>query len=91
MPPERGGWAFEANYAASKGSGDLLMRSLAQEFAPRKFALTQGLPGAIRTPINRSAWGTEKAMKNLLDLIPYRCIGEPDDTAHAVLWLASDL
>jgi glucose 1-dehydrogenase len=47
-------------------------------------------PGTIRTPINRSAWGTEKAM-NLLDLIPYKRINEPDDTAHAVLWLASDL
>jgi glucose 1-dehydrogenase len=30
-------------------------------------------------------------MKNLLDLIPYKRIGEPDDIAQAVLWLASDL
>lgn len=30
-------------------------------------------------------------MKKLLDLIPYKRIGEPDDIAQAVLWLASDL
>jgi glucose 1-dehydrogenase len=84
-------WAFEANYAASKGGVDLLMRSLAQEFAPLKIRVNAVAPGAIRTPINRSAWGTEEAMKNLLDLIPYKRIGEPDDIAQAVLWLASDL
>ncbi|ODT81906.1 MAG: sugar dehydrogenase [Nitrosomonadales bacterium SCN 54-20] len=84
-------WAFEANYAASKGGVDLLMRSLAQEFAPRKIRVNAVAPGAIRTPINRSAWETEEAMKNLLDLIPYKRIGEPDDIAQAVLWLASDL
>jgi glucose 1-dehydrogenase len=84
-------WAFEANYAASKGGVDLLMRSLAQEFAPQKIRVNAVAPGAIRTPINRSAWGTEEAMKNLLDLIPYKRIGEPDDIAQAVLWLASDL
>ena len=84
-------WAFEANYAASKGGVDLLMRSLAQEFAPQKIRINAVAPGAIRTPINRPAWGTEEAMKNLLDLIPYKRIGEPDDIAQAVLWLASDL
>jgi glucose 1-dehydrogenase len=84
-------WSFEANYAASKGGVDLLMRSLAQEFAPQKIRVNAVAPGAIRTPINRSAWGTEEAMKNLLALIPYKRIGEPDDIAQAVLWLASDL
>jgi glucose 1-dehydrogenase len=84
-------WSFEANYAASKGGVDLLMRSLAQEFAPQIIRVNAVAPGAIRTPINRSAWGTEEAMKNLLALIPYKRIGEPDDIAQAVLWLASDL
>ena len=84
-------WAFEANYATSKGGVNLLMRSLAQEFAPQKIRVNAVAPGAIRTPINHSAWETEEAMQNLLRLIPYGRIGEPADIAHAVLWLASDL
>ncbi|SEN17461.1 glucose 1-dehydrogenase [Nitrosospira multiformis] len=67
------------------------MRSLAQEFAPQKIRVNAVAPGTIRTPINRSAWETEEAMKNLLELIPYKRIDEPDDIAEAVLWLASDL
>ena len=84
-------WAFEANYAASKGGVALLMQSLAQEFATRKIRVNAVAPGAIRTPINRSAWESEEPLKKLLALIPYDRIGEPADVAQAVLWLASDL
>ena len=84
-------WAFEANYAASKGGVDLLMQSLAQEFAARRIRVNAVAPGAIRTGINRAAWETESALTKLLELIPYGRIGEPADIGHAVLWLASDL
>jgi len=84
-------WAFEANYAASKGGANLLMQSLAQEFATHRIRVNAVAPGAIRTRINRSAWETEEALENLLELVPYDRIGEPEDVAHAVLWLASDL
>ena len=78
-------WAFEANYAASKGGVALLMESLAQEFAPQRIRVNAIAPGAIRTPINRQAWESEAAMTALLSLIPYGRIGEPPDVAHAVL------
>ncbi|HEY9567137.1 MAG TPA: glucose 1-dehydrogenase [Thalassobaculum sp.] len=84
-------WAFEANYAASKGGVSLLMQSLAQEFARQGVRVNAVAPGAIRTPINRAAWETEAALDELLELIPYGRIGEPDDIGRAVLWLASDL
>jgi glucose 1-dehydrogenase len=84
-------WAFEANYAASKGGVNLLMQSLAQEFAVHKIRVNAVAPGAIRTEINREAWETESALGKLLDLIPYGRIGEPSDIGQAVLWLASDL
>lgn len=84
-------WAFAANYAASKGGVALLMQSLAQEFAPSRIRVNAIAPGAIRTPINRTAWETDAAMQELLTLMPYGRIGETSDIANAVLWLASDL
>jgi glucose 1-dehydrogenase len=84
-------WAFEVNYAASKGGVSLLMQSLAQELAPARIRVNAIAPGAIRTPINRAAWETPQAMAKLLELIPYGRIGEPADVANAVLFLASDL
>ena len=83
-------WAGHANYAASKGGVALLMRTLAQELAPRGIRVNAIAPGAIRTPINRPAWETPEALERLLQLIPYRRIGEPEDIARAAAWLASD-
>lgn len=84
-------WACEANYAASKGGIMLLMQSLAQELAHQRIRVNAVAPGAIRTRINREAWESEQAMNDLLELIPYGRIGEPEDVAQAVSWLASDL
>jgi glucose 1-dehydrogenase len=84
-------WAFETNYAASKGGILLMMKSLAQELAPAKIRVNAVAPGAIRTNINRAAWETPEALAELVKLIPYGRIGEPEDVATAVLFLASDL
>jgi glucose 1-dehydrogenase len=83
-------WAGHANYASSKGGIRLLMESLAQELAPKRIRVNAIAPGAIQTPINRSAWETPEALKSLLTLIPYGRIGLPDDIAKAAVWLASD-
>lgn len=83
-------WAFQANYAASKGGVSLLMQSLAQELAPMKIRVNSVAPGAIRTSINKEAWATRERMDDLLKLIPYGRIGEPDDVGRAIVWLASD-
>ena len=83
-------WAGHANYAASKGGIMLMMKSLAQELAPHRIRVNSIAPGAIRTPINTSAWSTEKAYDQLMTLVPYKRIGEPEDIARAVVWLASD-
>jgi glucose 1-dehydrogenase len=83
-------WAGHANYAASKGGIMMLMKSLAQEVAPRRIRVNSIAPGAIRTPINTSAWDTPQAYADLMTLVPYKRIGEPDDIAQAAVWLASD-
>ncbi|HKT29045.1 SDR family oxidoreductase [Dyella sp.] len=84
-------WAGHANYATSKGGIKLLMESLAQEMAPHRIRVNAIAPGAIRTPINTSAWNTPDAYKSLMTLVPYGRIGEPEDIARAAVWLASDL
>jgi glucose 1-dehydrogenase len=83
-------WAKHVNYAASKGGVMLMMKSIAQEVAPYRIRVNSVAPGAIRTPINRMAWDSPKAYNELLRLIPYKRIGEPDDIGRAVVWLASD-
>lgn len=83
-------WGGHCNYAASKGGVMLLMKSMAQELAPQKIRVNSIGPGAIKTPINKSAWDTPQAEKELLTLIPYDRVGEPVDIAKAAVWLASD-
>ncbi len=83
-------WAGHVNYAASKGGVMMLMKSLAQEYAPKKVRVNGIGPGAIRTPINHAAWQTPSAYQNLLKLIPAKRIGEVEDIGGAAVWLASD-
>jgi glucose 1-dehydrogenase len=83
-------WGGHVNYAASKGGVDMLMRSIAQEMAPKRIRANAIAPGAIRTPINTNAWDTPKAYADLMTLVPYGRIGEPDDIARAAVFLASD-
>ncbi len=84
-------WSGHVNYASSKGGVQMMMQTLAQELAPEKIRVNAVAPGAIKTPINRSAWETSEAREDLLRLIPYDRIGDPDDIAHAVVALSSDL
>jgi glucose 1-dehydrogenase len=83
-------WAGHINYAAAKGGLTEFMRTLAQETANKKIRVNSIAPGAIKTPINEEVWKDEKKLKELLKLIPYNRIGEPEDVAEVAVWLASD-
>ena len=83
-------WAGHVNYAASKGGVMLMMKSIAQEVAPLRIRVNSIAPGAIRTPINTQAWNTPEAYAELMKLVPYKRIGEPEDIGRAAVWLASD-
>lgn len=83
-------WAGHVNYAASKGGLMLLMKSLAQEVAEKRIRVNSIAPGAIRTPINAGAWSTDEAYADLMRLVPYKRIGEPEEIGRAAVWLASD-
>ncbi len=83
-------WAGHVNYAASKGGVMLMMQSMAQELAGDKIRVNSIAPGAIKTPINTAAWDTPEAEAELLKLIPYNRVGDPEDIGKAAVWLASD-
>ncbi|MBK5962516.1 sugar dehydrogenase [Rhodoplanes elegans] len=84
-------WAGHVNYASSKGGIQMMMKSLAQELAPHRIRVVAIGPGAIRTPINTSAWSTPEAYADLMSLVPYRRIGEPQDIGNVAVFLASDM
>ena len=83
-------WSGHVDYASSKGGIGMMMQSIAQEVAPHRIRVNSIAPGAIRTSINKPAWDTPQALEKLLELIPYKRIGEPEDIARAAVWLASD-
>jgi len=83
-------WAGHANYASSKGGMILLMKTIAQELAPRKIRVNSIAPGAIKTPINEAVWSDPEGAAKMLKLIPYGRIGETTDIGPVVVWLASD-
>ena len=82
-------WAGHVNYAASKGGILMLMKSLALEVAPKKIRVNAISPGAIATDINDEVWKDKKKKKELLELIPYKRIGLPEDIANVAVFLAS--
>lgn len=83
-------WAGHANYASSKGGIKMLMQTIAQEYGRQKIRVNSICPGAIKTPINKAAWETPDAYNNLMTLIPYDRIGEPEDIGKLAVFLASD-
>jgi glucose 1-dehydrogenase len=83
-------WAGHVNYATSKGGVKAFMESLAQELAPHRIRVNSIAPGAVQTPINRPIWETPAALAQLLTLIPYGRIGQPEDIGKVAVFLASD-
>ncbi|HVT86166.1 MAG TPA: SDR family oxidoreductase [Chitinophagaceae bacterium] len=83
-------WSGHANYASSKGGIKMLMQTIAQEYGRQKIRVNSICPGAIKTPINTSAWDTQAAYNSLMELIPYNRIGMPEDVGKLAVFLASD-
>lgn len=83
-------WGGHVNYAASKGGIMQLMKTLAQELAPKHIRVVGIGPGAIQTPINHQAWETPEALEKLLKLVPYGRIGQPEDIGRLAAWVVSD-
>ncbi|WP_239310776.1 MULTISPECIES: 3-oxoacyl-ACP reductase FabG [unclassified Frankia] len=81
------GAAGQANYAASKAGLIGLSRSLARELAPRGITSNVVAPGPIRTDMTDAL--TDAQRDNMVAHVPARSMGEPEDVAALVAFLAS--
>lgn len=82
------GNAGQANYSASKAGVIGLTRTVAKELAGRGVTVNAVAPGFIATEMT-AALG-EKVLEEVKSRIPLGRLGQPDDVANAVLFLASD-
>lgn len=83
------GNAGQANYAAAKAGIIGMSKSVAQEVASRGITVNCITPGFIETDMTKAL--PEETRKALSDRIPAKRLGQTDDIAGAVLFLASDL
>lgn len=83
------GWPGRSAYAASKGAVRQMTRVMALEWASHGITVNAISPTAIRTPMTDRSLADPEARAQLLSRIPMGCIGEPEDVAGAVVFLAS--
>ncbi|MBU5611752.1 3-oxoacyl-ACP reductase FabG [Geomonas azotofigens] len=84
-------WSGYSAYTASKAAVSMLTKTLAQEAAPHGVRVLAVAPGAIKTPINRAVWSDAGSLQDLLEKIPLKRIGAPEEVARMVVVLASDI
>ncbi|WP_063710037.1 SDR family NAD(P)-dependent oxidoreductase [Amycolatopsis benzoatilytica] len=83
------GYVYPA-YSASKGGVTALTRQLASEVAPLGITVNAVNPGVVRTAINRDSWEDDAVRERWERLIPLGRLGEPEDIAALVGFLASE-
>ncbi|MBD2774280.1 glucose 1-dehydrogenase [Iningainema tapete] len=77
------------SYCASKGGVKMMMRNLAVELGPLGITVNNVAPGAIETPINKSLLEDKEKLSAVLKNIPLGRLGQPQDVASLVAFLAS--
>lgn len=82
------GNAGQANYAASKAGVIGLTRSVARELASRQITVNAVAPGFVATEMIASM--TDQAKEAMTGMIPFGRVGEPEEVADVVAFLASD-
>ncbi|MGC8764657.1 MAG: 3-oxoacyl-[acyl-carrier-protein] reductase [Brevinematia bacterium] len=77
----------QANYSASKGGVIALTKTAAKELASRGVCVNAVAPGYIQTPMTDKL--PDNVKEEILKLVPLRRMGQPEDVAKVVLFLAS--
>jgi len=84
-------WPMPGNspYCCSKGGIRMLTRNAGVELGPHGITVVGVGPGAIDTPINKNTLADPKQAAALDNAIPLGRVGEPEEVAGLVVWLAS--
>lgn len=82
------GNAGQVNYSASKAGVIGMTKSLARELASRKITVNAVAPGMIDTNMTEAI--PEAARNSILESIPFKEMGSPEDVANVVAFLAGD-
>ena len=80
----------QAQYNASKAAVVHLTKSLAVEWAPLGIRVNAVSPAMTETPHTRPLLNDPAVAEQVLSRVPLRAWGQPEDVAHAILFLASD-
>jgi 2-hydroxycyclohexanecarboxyl-CoA dehydrogenase len=88
----RVGSSMEAAYSGAKGGVIAFTKTLAREVARSGVTANAVCPGPTRTPMleRMTSEGGEKLIDSLTRAVPMRRLGEPEDVAAAVAFLASE-
>lgn len=78
----------QTNYAATKAGVIGFTKSLAKEVGKRKITVNAVAPGFIKSAMTDKI--PLELLSNILQLIPLKEVGQPEDIANAVKFLASD-
>lgn len=84
---ERGGRG-QSNYAASKGGVNAFTRSVAMELAPKKITVNAVAPGVFETEMSSTV--IRRAKDHILNSIALKRLGQAEEVAKVVAFLASD-
>lgn len=84
---QTGGVSGSVQYAASKGALLSFTKTLARDLAPHNITVNAIAPGQIETEMGTLSG---EARQRVLDLIPLKRLGTPDDIAYTALFLASN-
>jgi len=83
------GEAKVSNYAASKGGQISFTKSLAVELAPFGINVNCVAPGWVETDMNDGVFSDKARLESILQTIPLRKIGQPDELAAPIVFLCS--
>ena len=85
---QAGGIVAPVNYSASKGAVISFTKSLAKIYSSKGINVNAIAPGTILTPMTETF--SEEGMEEILNTIPIRRLGLPEEVADGTIYLASD-